>query len=243
MAVSNPAKLTSVKAVFGGPGSLSVYIAGGSYVPAGTSGDNGAVPSSLPLPLSKLAGTVNFTPFTNTYTSGSGTETVPSGAVQLVLSVIGGSGGGGFGNTTDDINTGGGGGGGSGYAQSIINVTGISGSIAWSVGAGGDAGAPNYGTSSTTTSSISGATMTGGYGSGGSAAGPFSPGAGGAGGTASGGNNINNSGGAGDYGGTNYGGAGGSSATGSTSTGGSGGGEGGNGGNPGGGGYIIFAWT
>ena len=40
-----------------------------------------------------------FTPVTRTYTSGSGTETIPTGASQVVIEVWGGGGAGGRGST------------------------------------------------------------------------------------------------------------------------------------------------
>jgi len=248
MAVSNPAQLTSVKTVFGGPGSLSSYLAGGTYVPPGATGVNGAVPSSLPLPLSKLAGTSAtppFTPVTNTYTTGSGNETVPTNASSLTLTVVG-AGGGGGGSYTDfgsDIYNSGGGGGGAGYSTITRSVA--SGdwatTIAYSVGT-------TSAISSTTTGSLTAGavSLTGGGGSSGTSADSGNAGAGGAGGSASGGS-TNTSGSAGSSGSTssssgNVGGAGGAS-------GGTGYGTGANGadapGSPGavGGGVVIFAWT
>ena len=113
MPVTNPAQLTSVVAIFGGPGNLRSYLAGGTYVPPGTTGVNGAVPSSGSLPLSKLAGTVNFTPGTVTYTSSSGSFTVPSGTVTLVIEAVGGAGAGGYGSYDSVADQAYGGGGGS----------------------------------------------------------------------------------------------------------------------------------
>lgn len=64
---SGPIKFSELQTEFGGsnPVSLSEYYAGGAYVPAGTSGVNGAVPTSGALALSKFYGTVKgpiFTP-------------------------------------------------------------------------------------------------------------------------------------------------------------------------------------
>jgi len=245
MAVSNPAQLTSVKTVFGGPGSLSSYLAGGAYVPGGTTGPNGAVPSSLPLPLSKLAGTVNFTPVTNTYTSGSGNETVPSGASSLTLTVVGagGSGGNSYTDFGSDIYNSGGGGGGAGY--SIITRSVASGdwstTIAYSVGTSG-------GVSSTTTGSIAAGavSLTGGGGGNGTSANSGSGGGGGTGGTASGGS-TNTSGAAGGSGSAsmssgNPGGAGGASGGTAYGYGANGADSPGSAGSVGGG-VVIFAWT
>ena len=245
MPVSNPAQLTSVVAIFGGPGNLRSYLAGGTYVPPGTTGVNGAVPSSGSLPLSKLAGTVNFTPVTNTYTTGAGNETVPTSASSVTITVVGagGSGGGSYTDFGSDIYNSGGGGGGAGY--SIITRAVASGdwgtTIAYSVGTSG-------GVSSTTTGSLvaGSVSLTGGGGGNGGSADSGSGGAGGSGGTASGGS-TNTSGSAGGNGSAsmssgNPGGAGGAS-------GGTGYGYGADGAAapfiPGvvGGGVIIFAWT
>ena len=56
---SGAISLSQVQTEFGGsnPISMSEYYAGGSYVPAGTSGTNGAVPSSGAVSMSKFYGT------------------------------------------------------------------------------------------------------------------------------------------------------------------------------------------
>jgi len=56
---SGPLSLADIQTEFGGsnPVSLSEYYAGGSYVPAGTSGTNGAVPSSSTISISNFYGT------------------------------------------------------------------------------------------------------------------------------------------------------------------------------------------
>jgi len=245
MPVSNPAQLTSVVAIFGGPGSLSSYLAGGVYVPPGTTGVNGAVPSSLPIPLSKLAGTVNFTPVTNTYTTGAGNETVPTSASSVTITVVGAGGGGGNSYTDPgpgDYNSGGGGG---GAGFSTITRAVASGdwatTIAYSVGT-------TAAISSTTTGSLvaGSVSLTGGGGGNGDNANSGSGGAGGVGGTASGGstNTSGSAGGNGTASGSsgNPGGAGG--ASGGTAY-----GDGGAGADAPGtsgalvGGVIIFAWT
>jgi hypothetical protein len=53
--------MSQIQGEFGGsnPISLSEYYAGGSYVPAGTTGSNGAVPSSGTISISKFYGTSN----------------------------------------------------------------------------------------------------------------------------------------------------------------------------------------
>ena len=58
---SGPISLSDIQTEFGGsnPISLSEYYAGGSYVPAGTSGTNGAVPSSGTISIWNFYGTSN----------------------------------------------------------------------------------------------------------------------------------------------------------------------------------------
>jgi hypothetical protein len=64
---SGALSLNDIKGEFGGPTSPSLgdYYAGGSYVPAGTTGTNGAVPSSGTISISNFYGTssvaINFT--------------------------------------------------------------------------------------------------------------------------------------------------------------------------------------
>lgn len=247
---SGPLSLSDIQTEFGGsnPISLSEYYAGGAYVSAGTSGTYGAVPSSGAIGIRNFYGTSAtppFTPVTNTYTSGSGNETVPTGATQLVLTVVGagGSGGGSYTDFGSDIYNSGGGGGGAGYSTITRSVASgdWSTTIAYSVGTSG-------GVSSTTTGSLSAGavSLTGGGGGNGTSANSGSGGAGGAGGSASGGS-TNTSGSAGGNGSLssssgNPGGAGG--ASGGTAY-----GYGADGaaapGSPGsvGGGVVIFAWT
>jgi hypothetical protein len=56
---SGPLSLNDIKGEFNGPGSPSLgdYYAGGSYVPPGTSGTYGAVPSSGPISIQNFYGT------------------------------------------------------------------------------------------------------------------------------------------------------------------------------------------
>jgi len=236
MPVSNPAQLTSVVAIFGGPGSLSSYLAGGTYVPPGTTGVNGAVPSSLPIPLSKLAGTVNFTPGTVTYTSSSGVFTVPSGTTTLVIEIVGGAGAGGFGDNDGFQDYGGGGGGGGSKSITSVAASGGGQILNYSVGAAGSwSTLPDGGASSVSGVLITTMTAGGGYAGGNG----YPSAAGGAGGSASGGNVSNSSGSVGDSGGANIGGQGGASF----SVGGQGGVGSGNPGDPGAGGYVTFTYT
>lgn len=58
---SGPLSLADIQAEFGGsnPISLSEYYAGGAYVPAGTTGTNGPVPTSGTISISNFYGTSN----------------------------------------------------------------------------------------------------------------------------------------------------------------------------------------
>jgi hypothetical protein len=117
-----PLSMSQIQTEFGGanPIGLNEYYAGGAYVPAGTTGTYGAVPSSGTISIQNFYGTQKFVPVTRTYTSGTGaTETVPTGATSVVVTVTGGGGAGGYNSFT----LGGGGGGGS-QAIKTIAVTG-----------------------------------------------------------------------------------------------------------------------
>lgn len=167
--------------------------------------------------------TVNsaFSPVTHTYTSGSGTETVPTGATSVTISAWGG---GGSGGATDVLSTNiAGGGGGGGYASKTVSVTGGQ-TFSYSIGNGGTGVVPTF----TAVNGNAGAATTVSGGSVSISAGGGSAGgvAGGAGGTASGGS-TNTSG-------TNGGGVGSVSqaSTGSTSYG---------GGSPNGGNNAIYS--
>ena len=71
---SGPISLNDIQTEFGGanPISLSEYYAGGFIVPAGTSGTNGAVPSSGQISLSNFYGTALTASITNLYISSIG---------------------------------------------------------------------------------------------------------------------------------------------------------------------------
>ena len=232
------------------PISLSEYYANGAYVPAGTTGINGAVPSSGPISVSKFYGTVKFTPVTNTFTSGSGNVTVPSGAQSVTITVVGagGSGGGSYTDMNSDYYSSGGGGGGAGYSRKTIAVAygDWNGTIAYSVGS-----YETYSSTSSGTLAAGAISITATGGSAGTSGTQYQAGSGGAPGSGSGGD-INLTG--------TFGGSG-SSGSSSGAGGGSGGGNGsiygdvnsyGNGAtgssSPGGPNYadlgiIIFAWT
>lgn len=137
-----------------------------------------------------------FAATTNAYTTaGSGTETVPSGASNVVIEIWGGGGGGGGG---DGNITKGGGGGGAGYARSSYACSGGQ-TIAYTVGAGGSNAGVNNGAgfagtqSSASSGTLSITTMTAHGGAGGTGDGSANSN----GGSASGGNQANATGGQG----------------------------------------------
>mgnify|MGYP003648469119 CR=1 FL=1 len=70
---TGPLSLSQIQTEFGGanPISLSEYYAGGAYVPSGTSGTNGAVPSSGTISIWNFYGTSNVITETQTVTVGS----------------------------------------------------------------------------------------------------------------------------------------------------------------------------
>ena len=72
--------LSQIQGEFGGsnPISLSEYYAGGAYVPAGTTGTNGPVPSSGTISISNFYGTSNIPPLSVTADSVSGFNNGPS---------------------------------------------------------------------------------------------------------------------------------------------------------------------
>ena len=166
--------------------------------------------------LSDYYGKSKFTSKLNIYTSGSGVETVPSGATNVVIEIWGGGGGGG--NSSNTL--GGGGGGSGGYSKSSYSITGGN-TLNYSVGTGGTGGNGVSGTSSTVASGTKTiTTMTANSGSGAAVGIP------GSGGSASGGNLINTTGNSGQAGGSSgsiaYGGAGITSSSGTYGGGGNG---------------------
>jgi hypothetical protein len=186
-----------------------------------------------------------FSPHTDVYTSGSGNATIPAGAVQVVITVIGAGGGGGgcgaYNSSQGYYEPSGGGGGAGGYSQRTISLSGdASKTLAYAVGA---AGAPSgAGGNSTVTGTLTAGSvsMAGDGGGGGQNAGTTA----GTGGSASGGD-TNTAGGNGGSGSNFSQAAGGTSAA--SSLGGDGGASGdpntGSGGQYGASGYISFAWT
>jgi hypothetical protein len=89
---SGPLSLNDIKGEFGGPTSPSLgdYYAGGTYVPAGTSGTNGPVPSSGPISISNFYGTSSIVvDFSDRFVMGAG-----FGSSNAGYQIIGTSGGG-----------------------------------------------------------------------------------------------------------------------------------------------------
>ena len=98
---SGPLSLNDIKGEFGGPAapSLSDYYAGGSYVPAGTSGTNGPVPSSGAISISNFYGTSASVPLSISI-SPSSLYNSRSGGGPLTSSPATGTGSGGTGPYT-----------------------------------------------------------------------------------------------------------------------------------------------
>lgn len=123
MPVPSSPKLSDLVTEFGGPGNLKAYYKGGTYVP--NTPTNAAVstdPNSLKLSQFAGAAKVTFSPTTVIRSTGSGTETAPAGATNVV---IGAWGGGHAGASTGRWDTGGANGGDSGgYVQSSYSITG-----------------------------------------------------------------------------------------------------------------------
>jgi hypothetical protein len=126
--------LSSIQTEFGGsnPISISEYYAGGSFVPGGTSGPFGSIPSSGQISFGVFRGTVKVIP--------------------LDFLVIAGGGGGGRNNY-------GGGGGSGGYRTSSQSI-GSGTVVTVSVGTGGAAGTGTSAGTNGGTSSISGTGVT-----------------------------------------------------------------------------------
>jgi hypothetical protein len=190
----NPLSLSQIQTEFGGsnPISLSEYYAGGSYVPAGTvgfpsGGGATAIPTTGTISINNFFGATKFTPVTNTYTTGSGNESVPVGAQNLTITVVGagGYGGGSYTDFGSDNYSSGGGGGGGGYALKTLAVAvgDWGNTITWSVGT--TAGASSTSSGTLAAGSIS---ITANGGSGGGSGTSTQGGAGGGGGSATGGN-------------------------------------------------------
>lgn len=161
---------------------------------------------------------VNFSGSTSTYnTSGSFTDTIPSGALSVVIEMWGGSAGGGAGHAGGVGAAGGGGGGGSGgYSKTVLTLTAADWgkTLAVVIGAGIATSTISAGTKALTTMTANGGTI-------GGTTTTSAAGVGGAGGTASGGNTTNTTGNAGANGasGIETGGVGGAGIVGTNGTG------------------------
>ena len=96
---SGPLSLNDIQTEFGGtnPIGLNEYYAGGANVPAGTTGTNGAVPSSGTISIFNFYGTAKAIRGCATYTTaGTYTWVAPSSGVTSVSVVAIGGGGGGI---------------------------------------------------------------------------------------------------------------------------------------------------
>lgn len=135
---SGPLYLSNIQTEFGGtnPINLSEYYAGGAFVPAGTTGTNGAVPTSGYITVSKFYGTSKLVPGQQAYTTaGSFTFTVPAGVTSISAVCVGGGGAGIiYAGSPRFIGTGGGGGG-LAYKNNISVTPGEN--LTITVGAGG----------------------------------------------------------------------------------------------------------
>lgn len=130
--------LTNIQTEFGGanPISINEYYSGGTYVGAGKANSTSvAIPSSGTISFANFSGAIAFVPVTHTYDTGTNaTETVPTGAVQVVITIWGGGGSGGStGFNSTSVASGGGGG---GYSTKTIAVTGGN-TLTYNVGQGG----------------------------------------------------------------------------------------------------------
>ena len=231
---SGPLTLANIQTEFGGanPIGLNEYYAGGAYVPSGTTGTYGAVPSSGAISIRNFYGTSAIIQGSAVYgTAGAGCYSwvVPAGVTSVSVVVIGGGGGGNAGVSQ------GGSGGGLGYKNNITVVPGTSHQV--TVGTGGAGKTPSGGTPAGGGYSrfwaVGGAIITTGFGGsfGSTAGGSYTGDGGGNGGTGGAGNCAGGGGGAGGYAGAGGVGRGCRLAGAAGSGGGSGGG---------GGGYAIF---
>ena len=230
---------------------------------AGTLGISWAQASSNASPTTLRAGSYLNTTLLNTgssvsnttrqYTTGTGTETVPSGYNTLTIEVWAagsGSGNGAIGRPSPPLYAGGGGSGSSGYCRTVLTVTGLGGdTMTYTVGAPGAQGAIG-GVSTVVAGTLSMTTMTSHPGGVGDSAVGFAVGGGGAAGTATGGTVVNTSGNPGSAGlqttdgGADGAGQGGAAVPGLFGSGGGGvNGSGSGPGNSGTAGLIIFAYS
>lgn len=203
MAITAPVSLSKIIAEFAGPNNLKAYYRGGPYVPDTTA--NAAISTvATSLAISQFLGASAapaFTPVTRIYSSGSGTDTAPAGATNVVIAVWGG---GASGEGVSRYTTSGGyGGGAGGYSQSTYAIAGGQ-TLNYTVGGGGaSAGIViNPGSASSVTSGTKAITTMTANGAGSTV-----------GGTASGGNQLNTKGGNGGAGETTVGGSGGPGGT------------------------------
>lgn len=150
----------------GQPGSDGSDIAG---TPGGGGGYNGGNSGNFvyydDAPSLGANGGTNYNGLTVTYTSGSGTYTVPVGVTQLTVTLVGGGGGGGgCGGNEEPVYTGGGGAGGDIISQTINVYPGQQ--ISWTVGNGGAGGGVGVAGLAGLPTVLGGLNAGGGYGGG-----------------------------------------------------------------------------
>ena len=204
---SPPISLKELKTEFGGGTVIGLrqYLSGGSFVSANVQNGSGfLIPSSGTISLNDFLGAANNLP-TRFYQSGSGTETVPTGALFCTIEAWGGGGGGGQGDAFSNPSCGGGGAG--GYVLSVRLPVTAAQTFSYSVGSGGAAiafsgadgtnGNPGANTSITHTGMT---TIQAGGGLGGHSSPVAGNGNGGAGGGATGGTTLNQAGNTGSTG-------------------------------------------
>lgn len=180
-----------------------------------------------------------FVSVTRSYTTGtSATETIPTGATNVIVEMWGSTGNGGGGTTAACVDRGGGGAGSGGYAKTVLSAVGGQ-TVTYTIGVGA--------ASTIVSGTFTITSMTSNNGIGGGNASSSAVGTGSAGGTATGGNTTNTTGNAGANGALGVGGAGGASIVGTNGTGNGGGRGGDNGVNTGRTlaqtGLIIFKYT
>lgn len=240
IANSGAVSFTDIQTEFGGSNPIAIdeYYAGGANVPAGTSGTNGAVPSSGQIGVNSFVGTTKTVAGQQAYTAaGDYTWVAPAGVTSVSVVAIGGGGGGG------GMDYYGGGGGGLGYKNNYTVTPGVG--YAVKVGYGGPGNLNGFGNVGEDSYFVSGSVVKGvaGTGTSNACAGGFVGDGGGRGARPAGANPSN------AYGGGGAGGYAGGSGPGCIGTGGRGGGggaygsgaAGNSGGAAGGGGYFACA--
>ena len=238
---SGPVSFSDIQTEFGGsnPISMNEYYAGGANVPAGTTGTNGAVPSSGQISVNQFYGTSDVVIGSQSYTTpGTYSWVAPAGVTSVSIVAVGGGGAGSPAKCCGFMLGGaGGGGGGLGYKNNYSVTPGNSYTVV--VGYGGRNTGSGCASSGSNSYFVCTATVRGGFGQGlssyvnsvTSAGGTYTGNGGGNGGTGGFGSYCYNGNPGGGGGAGGYAGAGGDgkNASGSGGTDGAGGGGGGGG--------------